>query len=128
MEAETHRKITNKNYRRFLDKGEIEPLSEDDIVLVLDNIRKGYIKEARALVICMYYTGARPNEVLRIKARDVKREKNYITVRVKGSKKGMPRIIHLPFKLKLVRLLLLKRGGCYKGKRYLSTTITRLFL
>lgn len=95
--------IKNEHYRQFLDEGIIKPLSEDDILQVLKNIKGRHIKEGRALVICAYYTGARPNEILRIKAKDVKKDRSYIIVKVQGSKKGLPRSIHLPYKKEMVK-------------------------
>lgn len=95
--------IKNKLYRKFLDDGEIEIIKEEHIKLVLDSIKTKYKLEARALVICLYYTGGRPNEVLRLKGKDVKREGRYIVVQIAGSKRGLARPIFLPFKLPLVK-------------------------
>lgn len=96
--------IKNKLYVQFLrEKGEIKIINEDDINLVLESIKTKHRLEARALVICLYYTGARPNEVLRLKSSDVVRDGRYINVRVVGSKRGLTRKLRLPIKLNLVK-------------------------
>lgn len=99
-------KITNSNYRRFLDKGEIEPINEEQIKTALNNIKGRYRREGRALLIALYFTGARPNEVLQIRGKDIKKEGPHITVQVKGSKRGLSRKIYLPYKNELVKELL----------------------
>lgn len=100
---ESRKNIKNPHYRQFLDEGIIKPLSEDDILRVLNSIKDKNKNEARALIICAYYTGARPNEILRIKAKDVTKERRYIIVKVAGSKKGLPRSIYLPYKKEMVK-------------------------
>lgn len=105
-EKSAHKNIKNINYRRFLDEGIIKTIDEADITEVIDNIPGiygRYKEESQALVICTYYTGARPNEILRIRAKDVKKEGSYVKVYVQGSKKGLPRTIFLPYKKPLVK-------------------------
>lgn len=97
-------KIKNVNYRKFLDVGLIETITETHIREALKNIkgmRGRHIKEGRALLIAQYYTGARPNEILRLQAKDITQEGAYIRVFVRGSKKGLPRPIYLRKKLDL---------------------------
>ena len=96
-------KIKNKLYRKFLDDGEIKILNEEDITLVLNSLKSKNKIEARALIICLYYTGGRPNEVLRLKGKDVRRDKRYIIVQISGSKRGLARPIYLPYKLPLIK-------------------------
>lgn len=98
-------KITNTNYRNFLDNGIINTISEDQVKQALNNISGRRFREGRSLLIALYYTGARPNEVLRIKAKDVEKEGSYITVRVPASKGGLPRKIYLRWKIDLVKEL-----------------------
>lgn len=97
------KRIKNPEYRRFLDEGIIKTISEDDINLIIGNIKGNNKLEARSLVICLYYTGARPNEVLRLKAKDIKRDKRYIIVKTLGSKNGLPRSIYLLYKKPMVK-------------------------
>ena len=100
-----HQKITNINYRRFLDEGRIELLNEEQIVQAISNIKSFYPEEGKALLITLYFTGARPNEVLNIKAKDIKKIKYYLQVKIKGSKKGLPRTVLLPYRNDLVKQL-----------------------
>jgi integrase len=102
MEELKHQKINNINYRKFLDEGIIHTLDELEIEKALNNIKGKYQIEARSLLIDLYYTGARPNEVLQHKAKDYSIEGSYLKIKVIGSKGGLPRTIYLPLRLKLV--------------------------
>ena len=105
IDKKKKRKITNPNYRRFLDKGIIFHISEENIKAVINGIEHRYRKEARSLVIALYYTGARPNEILKIKGKDITRDNRNILIVCPPSKGGLPRTVTLPFKLKLVKEL-----------------------
>jgi integrase/recombinase XerD len=96
-------KIINKEYREFLDKGSIEILQEEDITNALNNIMGKNKIEARALLILLYYTGARPSEVLDLKSKDLIVENNYLVIQMPGKKRGLSRPIRLRRKLKLVK-------------------------
>jgi site-specific recombinase XerD len=98
-------KITNEFYREFLDKGIIKTLGEEEIKKVLLNIKGKNVKEGRALIIALYYTGARPNEVLKALAKDVEKKGSYITIKLQGSKNGLPRTIYLKGKSELPKEL-----------------------
>lgn len=100
-----NKRIKNINYRRFLDDGIITILNEEHIKKALANIKGRHVKEGRALLIALYYTGARPNEILNLKGDDFKKEGNYILVRVPASKGGLPRTIHLQYKHEMVKEL-----------------------
>lgn len=99
-------KISNKNYRQFLDSGIITLIGTDRLTQALDNIKEKYTREGRALLITLYYTGARPNEVLRLKAEDIKKESSFITIQVPGSKGGLPRKVYIPLSRKYIMELL----------------------
>lgn len=86
--------IKNINYRNFLDNGEIVLIDEERLTNVLDNIDKNKAV-SRALLITLYYTGARPNEVLRMTAKDIFKEDNHVVFKVPGSKGGLPRMIRV---------------------------------
>jgi len=92
--------IKNKRYREFLDKGEIEYIEMDHMDKALSNIKGSKVREGRALLICAYYTGARPAEYLQILGKDVRRNNNYITIKVKGVKNGLTRTINIPLSKK----------------------------
>ena len=89
--------IKNSNYRRFLESGEIIFIDKVHIEQALLNIKKN-VAMGRALLITLYFTGARPNEVLKMLGEDIFREKNYIVFKLKGSKGGLPRLIRVPSK------------------------------
>jgi len=71
---------------------------EIDIKKALENVKGRYIKEGRAILICAYSTGARPNELLKIKAKDITRDGNNIHIKLQGSKNGLPRELILSLK------------------------------
>lgn len=96
-------KIKNKAYRKFLDSGEIDTISNSDIRKALHNIRGKNVEEGRALLLTLYYTGARPNEVLRLRSKDVNKKDAYVTINMPGSKGGLARIIYLQYAQPLVK-------------------------
>jgi len=100
--------VKNKHYRMFLDHGIIETINETQLTNALNNIngiRGSYTKEARSLLITLYYTGARPNEILNLKAKAFTTEKSYLKILVPGSKKGLPRTLYLRISKPLVKEL-----------------------
>lgn len=107
--SDKKQKIKNPNYRKFLDQGLIDTINEDHIKQALDNItglRGKHIKECRSFVIELYYTGARPGEVLKTKGKLITKEGSYIKVAiVEPTKNGLPRTIYLPYKKPLVKEL-----------------------
>lgn len=88
-------KIKNIHYREFLDSGMIKTLEEADIVKALDSIGPRYRQEARAMVILMYLTGARPIEILSLRAELFRKEGAYIIIKMPASKRGLTRDIYL---------------------------------
>jgi len=101
-------KITNPHYRKFLDEGIISKLEPDHIHRALKNvegIRGRYIEEGKALLIALYYTGCRPNEVLRLRGKDIIKERSWIIIKAPGSKKGLARPIYLKYNNELVKSL-----------------------
>ena len=92
-------KITNPLYREFLDKGIIKILSYDQLKAALDNvtgINGQYVKEGRAFLITLYYTGARPCEVLNLTAKGILHQDTYITMELQAAKHGLNRTIYIP--------------------------------
>jgi site-specific recombinase XerD len=100
-----NKRIKSPKYRKFLNEGIIDIITETDLENALNNIKGKFKTQARALIICLYYTGARPNEVLRLKAKDIIKEKTYILIKIKSSKGGRPRTVYLRYKLKYVKEL-----------------------
>ena len=91
-------KIKNKNYREFLEKGVITILTSEHLARALNQvtgIRGNYVKEGRALVIGLYYTGARPAELLEMECKDVEKEGNYISMDLKTLKRGLARKVYV---------------------------------
>lgn len=85
-----------------MDEGQIETIDEIKLTMAMKNIKRN-VQEGRSCLIVLYYTGARPTEVLNIQGQDVTRDGNYIVVQIKGVKKGLPRPVYLPYKLPLVK-------------------------
>lgn len=89
-------KIKNKLYREFLDGSLIRTIRRPDIDKVLQNVKHRHSNQARLLVIAMWMTGARPNEVLALKAQDIRRSGEFIEIHLKGSKGGRARSLPVP--------------------------------
>lgn len=100
-------RITNINYRDFLDNGVIKIIDEKDMeTLIIPSITcRHSIDEAKALNITAYYTGARPVEYLDLVTEDTAIEGPYLKLQLKGSKNGLPRPILLKRKKPLVKML-----------------------
>lgn len=102
-------KIKNEHYLKFLRGDFIDLLTETDIQKAIHNAEtyksnrnyKG--SEAAALLIIMYYTGARPIEVLRLKGKDITKEAQHLKLALTTAKKGTSRYVYLPLKKPLVK-------------------------
>jgi integrase len=100
-------KIKNPEYKQFIEHGYIELIEEPKFLEYLDQIknkklpRKCDLKQARALFICLWYTGRRPSEIANIKAEDVEKikekHKYYIKIKYQTLKKGLKNTIWLPY-------------------------------
>ena len=102
------RKIKNPSYRNFLDHGLINIITAEQFEKALNNAvgsYGAYKAQARALLITLYYTGARPNEVLRIKSKDIDKEDTYVKIFVQGSKRGLPRTLYFPYSINHIKEL-----------------------
>lgn len=100
-----NKKIKNERYRQFLDNGLIEFLEEENLEEALNRVKGKNIKEGRALIIAMYFTGARPIEILNIKSKDITKDKSYVKIKVPASKNGLPRTLFFSYKNKHIREL-----------------------
>ena len=93
--------IKNKKYKEFLDNGFIEIINLHGLKRLLkgvDGIRGRHIPEARALVIGMYYTGMRPEEMFNMYQGMVYPDPKGITyciVDAPAAKNGLRRLIPL---------------------------------
>lgn len=96
-------KINNPNYKRFMEVNEIKFIEKEHMARALDNVKGRHRLMGRCLLIMAYYTGARPSEYLRLQAKDINRESNYIAVKMPASKGGRRRIIRIPLKRAFVK-------------------------
>lgn len=87
------KRIKNPHYVKFLEEGVIDFIKPEHLNLALANVKGQYTKQARALLICLYYTGARPSEVLKLKGKDISRERGYLRINITPSKNSLPRPI-----------------------------------
>lgn len=96
-------KVKNPYYKAFLDGDLITEIRREDFILVLDNIIHEHKDQARALLILMWCTGARPNEILRLKGSDFVNTYKTLDIKLPGSKGSMAGIIRLPLKDELIQ-------------------------
>lgn len=92
-------KINNPNYAGFLNSGDIRFITLSMLRMALDNvdgIRGKYIKEGRALLILLYYTGCRPVEALMLKGENIELDGAMLKLRVPTMKKGRTRTLRIP--------------------------------
>jgi integrase len=88
--------VKNERYRAFLEKRIVPVIDRTVFLPLLERIDYPKSpKEARALVILLWETGARPNEILRLKRDDVQLKKPYLLINMPGSKRSNPRPILL---------------------------------
>ena len=92
---EKSKRIKNEHYTKFLEQGIMDFIEPEHLDLALKNIKGKRKAETRALLIALYYTGARPSEILKIKGKDISREKGYLVMRITPSKGSLPRPIFL---------------------------------
>ena len=87
--------IKNKQYNEFRNGGFIHKINKDHLTKALDNVFTRYKWEARSLLILLFWTGARPSEILDLKAKDISRDGNFVTIKMPGKKRGNSRIIYI---------------------------------
>jgi integrase len=92
------KKVKNKLYRQFLDGEIMKTIPKDEFIPILDKVKHPSLPDARALLILLWSTGARPNEVLRLTRGDLEKKNNRLKVKMPGSKGGTARIIMLPIR------------------------------
>jgi len=99
-------KITNEHYLLFLKENEIQLIEKETLgewVKDLKNKkhpRKGSLEQSKSLLIALYYTGARPSEIVDLTAEDVV-QKKYLhqwvyEIKLKTLKRGVSRSIPIP--------------------------------
>lgn len=99
-------RTNDKNYQDFLAGKTFVTIPRKTFIEKLESVK--YVhktdaeKPARIACILLWMTGARPNEVLRLKAGDFTRTSAHLIVQMPGSKGGNSRPIRLPLNDKLV--------------------------
>lgn len=99
-------KITNEHYLQFLKQNEIDLIETDQLEEWLNKLgdlkhpRKGSIEQSKALLVCVYFTGARPSEIVDLCAKDIEQKKYsrqwVFEVKLKTLKGGISRSIPIP--------------------------------
>ena len=99
-------KIVNERYKEFLEKGSIELFTIDELDKALVKVSNSkYGEQARCFLIVLYYTGARPVELLQLKPTNFAKKKTYLTIHIPTAKRGVPRIISIPLARKYAKEL-----------------------
>lgn len=99
-------KITNEKYKAFLQGQMIETIPRKEFIEKMDAAEfktDGFKKAFRCCAILLWMTAARPNEILRLQAKDLIKSGERLKVRIKGSKGGYEDAIPLPMNDKLVQ-------------------------
>jgi len=83
-------------YLKFLKGDFINYVDETHIKLALENINGSkHSAEAKCFLVYLYYTGARPSELLELKGKDVIKKGKYYHLALIGKKRGNSRMIIL---------------------------------
>jgi integrase len=90
-------KIKNPYYKAFLEGHLLQEIDRDDLKFVLDRIQHQYVDQARCMVIVLWVTGARPNEVLKLTGKNFVFTKDYLEIQLNKSKGGMARDLGMPW-------------------------------
>jgi len=87
--------IKDSAYRQFLDTGLIRLIDKDVFEESLAKVQHTQKEQARALLILLYYTGARPSEILELRGGSVKKEGRYMKILIPTKKRGRYRTLYL---------------------------------
>jgi site-specific recombinase XerD len=86
-----------------MDTGEIDLVEDIHIAKAYSNIKGRHSMQKKALVGTLYSTGARPAEVLELKAKNVIKIPRYLEIHLIGVKKGVSRTLKLPYRSPAVK-------------------------
>lgn len=92
--------IKNQYYKDFLDGFLITEITRQDINRVINNIYHRHMFQARALVIIAWASGRRPNEYLRLTPESFSKTKEYLEIKMPGSKGSKSATVSMPRYLK----------------------------
>jgi site-specific recombinase XerD len=99
--------VLNPRARKMLDTNWIDLFSKDELLKVLNSMKDRNLIEARALLIALYFTGARPSEVLELKSNQVIKEAGFVHIKLDTKKHGQPRQLVFNYKDDLIKELYL---------------------
>jgi len=97
------KRIKNKYYVEFLEKGTIQYIDEKHIDAVTRKFSGKNRDMSLSLIYCLYLTGARPIEVLNLKAKDIVHDGQYVKIQISGAKNGLPRPIYVKWENKYAK-------------------------
>lgn len=98
--------VKNKNYKQFLAGDFIQLVNDDHIIKAMENMSNRHPKESRALLVMLYYTGARPAEILQMRSKDVRKENTHIVIQIHTLKRGKNRTMLIPTSKPLAKYIL----------------------
>ena len=88
--------VKNQYYRDFLDGFLINEITRQDINRVINNIDHQHRSQARVLVIIAWASGRRPNEYLRLTPESFSKSKEYLEIKMPGSKGSESATVSMP--------------------------------
>jgi len=80
--------IKNESYSKFLKTGLIDIFEKKDFEVLLGHAEHQYYRQARSLLIFLYYSGRRPSELLELTSKSFQKERRYLKVTISSKKKG----------------------------------------
>lgn len=87
--------IKDSAYKQFLDTGLISLVDKDVFAEALAKVKHKHQQQARCLLILLFYSGARPSEILELRGGSVKREGRYVKILFPTKKRGRYRTLFL---------------------------------
>lgn len=96
-------KVNNLRYKEFIEKGTIQLFSMDELEAGLAKAKNSkYGRLGMNYCITQYYTGGRPVEILQLKPKHFEKKGKYLNIQIPTAKRGVARLISLPFARKHV--------------------------
>lgn len=95
--------VKNEKYRAFLRGEMMQTILREDFAGYLDNVKHAQLKQARSMLVLLWATCKRPNEILQVRGGDVTRKGKYLQVKIPGSKGGFATPVLLPLRDTLVQ-------------------------
>lgn len=91
------KRLKNELYLKLLNGDFVPLVYKDELRHVIDNIirTERHKREAATLLLFLYYTGARPAEILDLKRENLYREGQFIYIRLRTKKRGKSRTLSI---------------------------------